>query len=71
MTDRHQTRTRTTFLLTSLLPPAQVPAWPKTQFGEQDSWARVTESSPAKISAKSEFIVDDAPAVRASGVNNR
>ena len=43
-----------------------------TQFGEQDSWARVTESSPAKISAKSEFIVDDAPAVRgASGVNNR
>ena len=59
--------TAATLLLTMALSPAQVPDWPKTQFGWQEScWAWVTETSPAKISARSEFIVDDAPAVRRS-----
>ena len=52
--------TAATLLLTMALSPAQVPDWPKTQFGWQEScWAWVTETSPAKISARSEFIVDD------------
>ena len=50
------------------LSPAQVPDWPKTQLvlspAQVQAW--VTETSPAKISARSEFIVDDAPAVRGS-----